>query len=143
MMIDEGKLGREKDGLQPTRHPVLCLDEQQQILDRVRAAATNDEPIDDQTATLLALAGPSQMLEVVAPDRADRKIAKRRIKEAAERSARRGGGEVRDRGCSGGCRDHRLRRSDRVELTSSIACGHETVRVAFMLAWPGIVQIRV
>ena len=40
--------------------------------------------MDDTTATLLALAGPSQLLEVVAPDRADRKMAKRRIKEAAD-----------------------------------------------------------
>jgi Golgi phosphoprotein 3 (GPP34) len=84
-MIDEGKLGREKETLHATRHPVQCVADQQEILDRVRAAATSDGPMDDETATLLALAGPCQLLEVVAPDRADRKIAKRRIKEAAER----------------------------------------------------------
>ena len=33
---------------------------------------------------LLALAGPSQLLEVVAPGRSDRAMAKRRIAEAAE-----------------------------------------------------------
>lgn len=35
-------------------------------------------------ATLLALAGPSQLLEVVAPARSDRAKAKQRIAEAAE-----------------------------------------------------------
>jgi hypothetical protein len=85
LMIHEGKLGRKKEALHFARHPVLCPGEQQQVLERVRAAATSDEPMDDQTAALLALAGPGQMLEVVAPHRSDRKMAKRRIKEAAER----------------------------------------------------------
>jgi hypothetical protein len=35
-------------------------------------------------AVLLALAGPCQLLEVVAPERADRKQAKRRIAAASE-----------------------------------------------------------
>ena len=41
----------------------------------------SDEPLEPRTASLLALAGPCQMLEVVAPDR---KVAKRRIEEATE-----------------------------------------------------------
>jgi hypothetical protein len=85
LMIDEGLLGRQKEPLHPTRHPVLCLDAQQQIQHRVRAAAISDEPMDERTAALLALAGPSQLLEVVAPDRADRTHAKRRISEASDR----------------------------------------------------------
>jgi hypothetical protein len=84
LMIEEGALGREKHPLQPTRHPVLWREVQDEILARVRSAATSDGPMDDETAALLALAGPSQLLEVVAPERGDRKIAKRRIKEAAE-----------------------------------------------------------
>ena len=40
---------------------------------------------DDRTAVLLALAGPCHLLEVVAPERADRAAAKRRIAEASER----------------------------------------------------------
>ena len=84
LMIDEGVLGREKHALQPTRHPVLWREVQDELLARVRSAATSDGPMDDETAVLLALAGPSQLLEIVAPDRADRKVAKRRIKEAAE-----------------------------------------------------------
>ena len=50
----------------------------------MRAAAVSDEPLQPRTASLLALAGPCQMLEVVAPDRKDRKVAKRRIEEATE-----------------------------------------------------------
>lgn len=84
LMIDDGLVGREKHGLHPTRHPVLQRQLRDDLLARVRAAATSDGPMDDQTAALLALAGPSQLLEVVAPDRADRAIAKRRIKEAAD-----------------------------------------------------------
>jgi Golgi phosphoprotein 3 (GPP34) len=85
LMIEHGKLGREQHPLHPTRHPVLCLEQQTEILHRVRAAASSGESMDDRTATLLALAGPCQLLEVVAPDRADRKLAKRRIEEATER----------------------------------------------------------
>ena len=45
----------------------------------------SDEPLEPRTATLLALAGPCQMLEIVRPrSAADRKVAKRRIAEATE-----------------------------------------------------------
>ena len=40
--------------------------------------------MEPRIATLLALAGPSQLLEVVAPARSDRAKAKKRIAEAAE-----------------------------------------------------------
>ena len=85
MMIGDGVLGRVKTALHPTDHPVLRPEVRQDLLDRVRAAAIGDGPLDDRTAALLALAGPSRLLEVVAPDRADRKKAKRRIAEAADR----------------------------------------------------------
>ena len=49
----------------------------------LRAAAGSDGPLEPDTATLLALAGPCQLLEVVAPERADRAQAKRRIDDAA------------------------------------------------------------
>ena len=39
--------------------------------------------MDPATATLLALAGPCQLLEVVSPERSGRRHAKRRIKEAS------------------------------------------------------------
>lgn len=83
-MIAAGVIGREKDLLRPTRHPIVDPAAHEALLRRVRAAATDDTPLDSRTAGLLALAGPSQLLEVVAPDRSDRRKAKRRIAEAAE-----------------------------------------------------------
>lgn len=83
-MIDEGILGSDKGALKPTRHPVLQPEVQDGILERVLAAAVGTGPLDPQTAALLALVGPCQLLEVIAPDRSDRKQARRRIAEATE-----------------------------------------------------------
>ena len=83
-MMAEGILGREKHGLRATRHPVIDSAAQADLLAEVRAAATGDGPIEPRTAALLALAGPSQLLEIVAPERANRAHAQRRIAEAAE-----------------------------------------------------------
>jgi hypothetical protein len=54
------------------------------VVERVRAAAAADGPVDERTAVLLALSGPAHLLEVVAPDGATRKHARRRIDGAAE-----------------------------------------------------------
>lgn len=79
-------IGSEKpSALQATRHRVLDVTAHQEVVARVRAAATSDTPVDVATATLLALSGPCYLLEVVAPDKADRKGAKQRIKAATDR----------------------------------------------------------
>lgn len=83
-MVQAGVLGRAKQPLRPTRHPIIDSSAQTLLLDRIRAAATGEGPLDGRDASLLALAGPCQMLKVVAPNRADRATAKRRIAEAAE-----------------------------------------------------------
>jgi len=83
-MVAQGVLGREKRVLRPTHHPVADQAAHAALLAEVRAAASTDGPLDERTAALLALAGPCQMLEVVAPARADRAVAKRRIAEATE-----------------------------------------------------------
>ena len=83
-MVAEGMLGREKHALRPTRHPVADEAAHAALLAEVRAAAVGRTPLDGRMATLLALSGPCQMLEVVAPARADRSQAKRRIAEATE-----------------------------------------------------------
>lgn len=83
-MVAAGALGREKHGLRATRHPVTDPVAHATLLSEVRSAATGDGSIEPRTAALLALAGPSQLLEIVAPQRADRAQAKRRIAEAAE-----------------------------------------------------------
>jgi hypothetical protein len=83
-MVAEGVLGREKALLRPTRHPVADKAVHAALVAEIRVAASTDGPLDERTATLLALAGPCQMLEVVAPERADRAVGKRRIAEATE-----------------------------------------------------------
>lgn len=83
-MVEAGILGREKGALRATRHPVRDPAAHAALLARVRAAASSDAPLDQRDAVLLALAGPCQMLEVVAPERADRAKAKQRIAQAAE-----------------------------------------------------------
>ncbi len=83
-MVAQGVLGREKAVLRPTRHPVADQAAHAALLAEIRVAASTDGPLDERAATLLALAGPCQMLEVVAPERSDRAMAKRRIAEATE-----------------------------------------------------------
>ena len=83
-MVASGVIGRQKEPLRPTRHPVTDPSAHAALLAEVRAAATGDGPMDPRIATLLALAGPSHLLEVVAPARSDRAKAKQRIAEAAE-----------------------------------------------------------
>lgn len=83
-MVDAGVLGRQRpSALQQTRHPVTDLDLHRTVLARVQAAARSDGPLDYRDAALIALAGPCQLLEIVAPERAERKHAKARIAEAA------------------------------------------------------------
>lgn len=83
-MVDQGLLGRVRPSkLQPTRHPATDPDLHAAVVRRVRAAAVGDATLDFRDSTLIALAGPCQLLEVVAPDRGDRKHAKARIAEAA------------------------------------------------------------
>jgi Golgi phosphoprotein 3 (GPP34) len=82
-MVAAGVIGRVKDPLRPTRHPVADKPAHARLLAEVRAAATGAGRMEPRIATLLALAGPSQLLEVVAPARSDRAMAKRRIAEAA------------------------------------------------------------
>ena len=59
---------------------------QDAIIERLRHAAASDEPLDARTAVLLSMTGPAQLLEVVAPERATRKHARRRIDHALDAS---------------------------------------------------------
>lgn len=83
-MIAAGIVGRDPGPLRPTRHPIADPGTHELLLAEMRAAATGSGPLSPRTATLLALAGPCQLLEVVAPERGDRKAARRRIETAAE-----------------------------------------------------------
>jgi hypothetical protein len=84
-MVAAGIVGRDSRPARPTRHPIADTAAHAALLAEVREAATGGAALDDRMATLLALAGPSQLLEVVAPRRADRARARQRIKEASER----------------------------------------------------------
>lgn len=86
-LIDQAVLGRRQDRVlfwTVTRHPVLQPEARDEPLQRVRLAAAGDNGLEARTAVLLALAGPSRLLEVVAPDGADRRHARQRIKMATE-----------------------------------------------------------
>ena len=86
-LADRGVLGRRRDRVflfTVTRHPVLQPAVREELLERVRAAASGEGEIEPRTAVVLALAGPSRLLEVVAPDEAGRRHAKRRIETATE-----------------------------------------------------------
>lgn len=88
-LVDDGVLGRRRDRVllwHVTRHPVLRPLEHRALVRRLQAAATGSGPLDARTAVLLALSGPSRLLEVVAPDRADRAHAKQRIAAATDLS---------------------------------------------------------
>jgi hypothetical protein len=88
-LADAGVLGRRRDRVlvaHVTRHPVLRPAFRDEVVRRVRAAAASDDPLDPRTATLLALAGPSRLLEVVAPLRGERRHAKARIQDATEQT---------------------------------------------------------
>jgi hypothetical protein len=86
-LVAERVLGRRRDRVlfvPVTRHPVLRSELRQAVLERVRAAAAGDGPIDARTAVLLSLSGPCRLLEVVAPDRSTRRHARLRIEQATD-----------------------------------------------------------
>ena len=89
-LADREVLGRRRDHVARlawfpvTRHPVLQPAVREEVLERVRAAAAGEGEIEPRTAVVLALAGPSRLLEVVAPDKASRRHARRRIETATE-----------------------------------------------------------
>ena len=56
------------------------------VIERLRTAAAGDDVLDVRTALVLSMTGPAQLLEVVAPERAGRKHARRRIDHALDRT---------------------------------------------------------
>lgn len=78
-----GILGPSSGGLRP-RHELLAPDARQSLLERLQAAAAGDGPLEPRTALVLSLTGPAQLLEDVAPERAGRRHARRRIDRALE-----------------------------------------------------------
>jgi len=56
------------------------------IVTELRRAAAKDRPLPPRTALLLAMTGPADLLEVVAPERSSRRHARHRIDHALEGS---------------------------------------------------------
>lgn len=86
-LVEQGVLGRRRDRVlfwTITRHPVLQPATRQEPLERVRLAAAGDNGLEGRTAVLLAMTGPARLLEVVAPERTDRKHARQRIAVATD-----------------------------------------------------------
>lgn len=72
-------------GLLPKR-PVLDRAAWDRVVDRLRAAAQGDGPLDPRTALVLSMTGPAHLLEVVAPERRARRHARNRIDHALDGS---------------------------------------------------------
>ena len=112
-MVDAGVIGRDKERLRPTRHPVVDEAAHASLLAEVRAAATGEDPMDPRIATLLALAGPCQ----AARGRGARSV-RPGPGQAADRRGRRAGPcrrrrQARHRVDGGGRRRRRRRCVDR------------------------------
>jgi hypothetical protein len=82
-LVDDGVISPSSGGLRP-RHQVLDRAVRDEIVGRLRAAAAGDDELDVRTALLLSMTGPAQLLERVAPERAGRKHARRRIDHALD-----------------------------------------------------------
>jgi hypothetical protein len=84
-LVDAGVLAPAGGGLLD-RHELVTPAARDAIVARLRGAAAGDGPIEPRTALVLALTGPAQLLEVVAPDREGRKHARRRIDHALDQT---------------------------------------------------------
>jgi hypothetical protein len=80
---DAGILGAAT-GTRRARRPLLDAVARESLVDRLRAAAAGDGPLDSRTALLLSMTGPAQLLEVVAPSRSGRRHARERIDHALD-----------------------------------------------------------
>lgn len=82
-LVEAGIVEPTSGTLRP-RNRVIDRTARDAIIERLRVAAAGDGPMDVRTAVLLAMTGPAQLLELVAPDRARRKHARRRIDHALD-----------------------------------------------------------
>ncbi len=85
-LVDAGVVTPIEGGLR-TRYTIVDVAARDAIVERLRVAASGDQPLDVRTAMLLSMTGPAQLLEVVAPDRRTRKHARRRIDGALDSTA--------------------------------------------------------
>ena len=67
-----------------TRFEFIDVSARTTVLDGLRDAASGDAALDARTAVVLSMTGPAQLLEVIAPERRNRKHARRRIDHALD-----------------------------------------------------------
>ncbi len=82
-LVEEGVVAASSRGLRP-HHEVIGLHIRDSVVAALRVAAAGDSELDLRTAALLSMVGPAHLLEVVAPARADRRQARRRIDHALD-----------------------------------------------------------
>jgi hypothetical protein len=82
-LVGAGIVAADDGGLR-RRNRVLDTAARDAIVERLRTAAAGDEPLPVRTAVLLSMTGPAQLLELVCPDRRQRKHARRRIDTALD-----------------------------------------------------------
>lgn len=82
-LVDAGVVAPSSGGLRP-RNEVTDRAGRDAVVARLRVAASGDDPLDVRTAVLLSMVGPAHLLELVAPDRAGRKHARRRTDHALD-----------------------------------------------------------
>jgi hypothetical protein len=82
-LVDAGVVAPTSGGLRP-RNEVLDRSARDVIVERLRAVARNDDPMDVRTALLLSMTGPAQLLELIAPERSDRRHARERMDHALD-----------------------------------------------------------
>jgi hypothetical protein len=82
-LVDAGVLAPSK-GRWIAHHAVLAPAVRDEIVARLQAAAAGDGQLNPRTAIVLSMTGPAHLLQLVAPDRATRKHARRRIDHCLE-----------------------------------------------------------
>ncbi|MGH8994029.1 MAG: GPP34 family phosphoprotein [Acidimicrobiia bacterium] len=82
-LADAGVLAPASGALRPQSN-LLDPAARDAVVERLRAAAGHDDPLDPRTAVLLSMTGPAWLLEVVAPERRTRRHARQRIDHALD-----------------------------------------------------------
>ena len=80
-LVDQGVLAATHRGVR-SRNELLQPFVRDATVAALRVAAASDDPLDLRVAVLLSMTGPAHLLEVVAPNRSNRKRARDRIDNA-------------------------------------------------------------
>jgi hypothetical protein len=83
-LADAGVVASMSGGVRGTRFALLDAAARADLVADLRAAAAGDAPLDLRTAAVLSMVGPARLLEVIAPERATRRHARRRIDHALD-----------------------------------------------------------